>query len=615
MKIRTKINLTVFVIIAAFIAAVVLLMFTAYISRSLNDMETESTHLLADMYKLNSLTKDLLVSELGIRVTWENWNNQIEATGDRLNSLLNHPATSFLPGEIIKKLGGNVNLWSLMIVEFDKAKSSLDHLLDNETIPDEQLIGLVRLSYSTDSDQFLTAVDKYYAAKVSRDFTVLLDTASDFLDSNIKSLVTMIGNQSSRITQTSILISIIFSSVIVFGSILFALLFSRSLSRKITAIEGVMREAAAKDLTVRSGIQGRDELGSLGTNLNSVVGSLAEFMQTVKNTTAQIGEMEESLSAGTAESASAVNQISKNIESITGSINSLNENIQLATQRVEDIGQQIGSLAANVEQQSEAVSRSSASIEEMNASIQNISKLAEERKSGVEGLLNVTIQGGEKVASTNEMIKSVSHEISDILEIIEIINSISEQTNLLSMNAAIESAHAGEIGKGFAVVAEEIRKLAESTSENSRNIESSLKSITGKIAEALHLSDESYTSFEDIKEEVTRYAHSLKEISSSMEEISQGSNEILKTTSEISAATRNVKDGSQEINTWIGEINKAMISTKNLSHEVTQGMDEIKTGTGEILSTVTDISKMSDNSRNRMNKLDLMIGTYKTNGN
>lgn len=615
MKIRTKINLSVFVIIAAFIAAVVLLMFTGYISRSLNDMETESTHLLADMYKLNSLTKDLLVSETGIRTIWESWNDQIETTGERLNGLMDHPATSFLPGEVIKKLDGNVNLWNLMVQEFDKARSSINHLLDNEAIPDEQLIGLVRLTYDTDSDQYLSSVDKYYAAKVSRDFTVLLETASDFLDSNIKTLVTMIGNQSSQITQTSTFVSIIFSAVIVFASILFALLFSRSLSRKITAIEEVMRNAAAKDLTVRSEIASRDELGSLGTNLNSVVGSLADFMKTVKGTTAQIGEMEESLSAGTAESASAVNEISKNIESITGRINSLNENIQLATQRVEDIGQQIGSLAANVEQQSEAVSRSSASIEEMNASIQNISKLTEERKSGVDVLLNVTIQGGEKVASTNEMIKSVSHEISDILEIIEIINSISEQTNLLSMNAAIESAHAGEIGKGFAVVAEEIRKLAESTSENSRNIESSLKSITGKIAEALQLSDESYTSFEDIKEEVTRYAHSLKEISSSMEEISQGSNEILKTTGEISTATRSVKDGSQEINTWIGEINEAMISTKNLSHEVTLGMDEIKTGTGEILSTVTDISKMSDNSRNRMNKLDSMIGTYKTNGN
>jgi methyl-accepting chemotaxis protein len=614
MRIRTKINGSVFIIIFAFVAAIIMLIFTGVVSNELQNLESQATFLLADMYKLNSLTKDILVSESSIHPVWGKWNDHRKATQDRLNTILDHPARTYLTEETNQKLDNNVKLWDHMNEEFDKTNKDLNEVIDNEEIPNEQLIGIVRMLLDPRKEQYLDPVARYHAAKASRSFSVLIETASDFMDSNISKIVNKISNQSQKLSSISKAASAGFAGIIALGSAVFALLFSKNLSIKIQEIESVMREAAAKDLTVRADLKSSDELGSLSSNLNKVMGSLSAFMSTVKNTTSQIGLMEETLSAGTAESASAVNQISKNIESITERINSLNDTIQLATQRVGDIGGRINSLAESVDDQTDVISRSSASIEEMNASIQNISKLTDERRAGVDNLLNVTVQGGEKVSSTNDMIKSVSHEISDIIEIIEIINSISEQTNLLSMNAAIESAHAGEVGKGFAVVAEEIRKLAESTSENSKNIEASLKSITSKIKEALHMSDESYSSFEDIQNEVTRFADSLKEISASMEEISEGSNELLQTTGAISQNTKDVQEGSREIKNWIGEINTAMVSTTNLSNEVTQGMDEIKTGTKEILSSVTEINKMSDDSRTRMDDLDSLLKTYQTNG-
>jgi len=100
-------------------------------------------------------------------------------------------------------------------------------------------------------------------------------------------------------------------------------------------------------------------------------------------------------------------------------------------------------------------------------------------------------------------------DFEGIVEIIELIDQISEQTNILSMNAAIESAHAGSAGKGFAVVAEEIRKLAESTQDNAQRIGEALTSITDKIALALDASEAASRSFDSINADVVGFVTAM----------------------------------------------------------------------------------------------------------
>ena len=169
--------------------------------------------------------------------------------------------------------------------------------------------------------------------------------------------------------------------------------------------------------------------------------------------------------------------------------------------------------------QSAAVEESSTAIEQITASIGSVARLSADRRESAKTLLDVIHEGGDHVATTNEQIESVSREIDSILEIIEIINSISSQTNMLAMNAAIESAHAGEAGRGFSVVAEEIRKLAESTSENSSRIAASLQTVAGGIREAHTASNASQKVFDRIDTEVADFATALDEISTSMEQL------------------------------------------------------------------------------------------------
>jgi len=126
------------------------------------------------------------------------------------------------------------------------------------------------------------------------------------------------------------------------------------------------------------------------------------------------------------------------------------------------------------------------------------------------GKLKVQIDNGQDQAQTTyAAIKEASKEFKKITEIADVLNKIAEQSNILSMNAAIESAHAGASGAGFAVVADEIRKLADSTRENASSIQSVLRLITHEISDALQASETSSETFGTLNTAVESFSRSL----------------------------------------------------------------------------------------------------------
>ena len=125
--------------------------------------------------------------------------------------------------------------------------------------------------------------------------------------------------------------------------------------------------------------------------------------------------------------------------------------------------------------------------------------------------------------------------------------NIASQTNLLSMNAAIEAAHAGEAGKGFAVVADEIRKLAESSSEQSKIISAVLKKIKTSIDAITHSTEDVLKKFDAIDEGVRTVAQQDKTILNAMDEQGQGSKQILQAMSRLNELTQGVKKEAHQM--------------------------------------------------------------------
>ena len=205
------------------------------------------------------------------------------------------------------------------------------------------------------------------------------------------------------------------------------------------------------------------------------------------------------------------------------------------------------SLDAHVSEQSAAVVQSSSAIEQMIANIQSVSNSLHKNTENVKVLQEASEIGHAGLNGVVTDIQEITRESESLLEINSVMQNIASQTNLLSMNAAIEAAHAGEAGKGFAVVADEIRKLAESSSEQSKTISAVLKKIKTSIDTITHSTEDVLKKFDAIDEGVRTVAQQDKNILSAMDEQGQGSKQILQAMSRLNELTQGVKKEAHQM--------------------------------------------------------------------
>jgi methyl-accepting chemotaxis protein len=172
------------------------------------------------------------------------------------------------------------------------------------------------------------------------------------------------------------------------------------------------------------------------------------------------------------------------------------------------------------------------------------------------------------------------------------------------MNAAIEAAHAGEAGKGFAVVADEIRKLAESSSEQSKTISVVLKKIKSSIDKISRSTDNVLNKFGAIDGAVKTVADQEGVIRNAMEEQGQGSKQILQAVSKLNEITQQVKGGSLEMLEGTKEVIREGGNLEKVTEEITGGMNEMAIGADQINVAVNQVNDLS--SKNREN-IDLLV--------
>jgi methyl-accepting chemotaxis protein len=212
--------------------------------------------------------------------------------------------------------------------------------------------------------------------------------------------------------------------------------------------------------------------------------------------------------------------------------------------------------------------------------------------------------GEERAQEVNDIINAIAREVDQIAEMTEIINKISEQTNILSMNAAIESAHAGEAGKGFAVVADEIRKLADSTKENSGLIHNELKAIIGKTHDAISASELSSGSFSAVTGKIKTLADELKDISGSAGEAGAISGEIQNALKETDAADQKIRSSSADLMANHQSFKASLQLANNLSDLTRTQIKEIHSGILELLENIHESELHLEGSLGQTSELD-----------
>jgi methyl-accepting chemotaxis protein len=359
-----------------------------------------------------------------------------------------------------------------------------------------------------------------------------------------------------------------------------------------------------------------------GTNVAVEIHEIAEVFngtfEKMKGLIGLIKEQTQGLSNTGRELSTNMTETSSSITEMTAHITVMKDKIQRQTLEsgesnavMERIIEKIAVLNQHIVQQTDTVAQSASSIEEMIANIHSVSDTLNKNSDNVRALIESSEIGKASLEKVSTGFQEIARESEGLLEINGVMNMIASQTNLLSMNAAIEAAHAGEVGKGFAVVAEEIRKLAESSAKQSKTtgtmlkkIKASIDSLTQSIAEVLNR-------FESIDQEVTTVSRQETGIRSAMEEQAEGSKHILEAVEELHTITDLVKRKSEEISAESREVRNKNAALGRISEEVAKGIDEMAAGAEQINRAVVRVNEISCTNKDSIGVLQEEMSTFK----
>jgi methyl-accepting chemotaxis protein len=420
-----------------------------------------------------------------------------------------------------------------------------------------------------------------------------------------------------RPVYTVLRVSLIITAGIIILMALGAFFVSRTISKPIVKTMLALKDISEGegDLTKTVDEKEKNEIGELGHYFNLTLEKIRNLILAIRGQSDTLSNIGMTLASNMNQTAAAVNQITANIQSIKGRVINQSASVTETTATMEQVTFNIERLNSVVNKQTEAVTESSAAIEEMIANIQSVAGTLEKNAASVSELNEASGVGRQGLSDVSTDIQEIAKESEGLLEINSVMQNIASQTNLLSMNAAIEAAHAGEAGKGFAVVADEIRKLAESSSEQSKTIGQVLKKIKESIDNITKSTGDVLRKFDAIEENINIVSEQTMNIRSAMDEQSSGGKQILEAIGNLNGLTQDVKDGSSEMLTGSQQVITESKNLARVTEELENGMNEMATGADQINTAVTRVNKISVQNKDAIDTLVGEVSKFKTEGN
>lgn len=365
------------------------------------------------------------------------------------------------------------------------------------------------------------------------------------------------------------------------------------------------------DLTKRIQSNLKDEIGEIVQGFNSFTNNLQGIIRQLKESKEKLGVAGEDLEASTGDTSASITQILANIQSVHQQINNQSNSVHQTAGAVNQIASNIESLERMIERQGSGVSEASAAVEQMIGNIRSVNVSVEKMSESFEELSTSASTGSQLQTDVNERITQIKDLSEALQEANTAIAAIADQTNLLAMNAAIEAAHAGDAGKGFSVVADEIRKLSETSSQQSKTIGEQLTNIQNSIGGVVTASLQSNAAFENVISKIHETDQIVRQIKAAMEEQNEGSQQI-------STALHTMNDSSLEVRNAgheMAEGNKAILEEVRNLQDATgvmqNSMEEMSTGARKINETGEALRGIAHQMEDSIKDIGTQIDQFK----
>ncbi len=364
------------------------------------------------------------------------------------------------------------------------------------------------------------------------------------------------------------------------------------------------------DLSKRISVQSKNEIGDVANSFNQYSSKLQEIIRSMKESKKLLADAGESLKDGTQETSSVITQIVGTINEMENSLSAQNNSVQQTSGAVGRITENIKTLEKLVETQSDMVQEASSAVEEMIGNIGEVTRSVDKMATSFGILSGDAERGATTQMKPQKQIGEIENQSKLLNGANSVIASIASQTNLLAMNAAIEAAHAGESGKGFAVVSDEIRKLSETSTQQSKTIGDQLKSIQETINAVVISTQDGVSGYTNLAKEITETDNLVQQIRAAMSEQREGSVQITRalknlndSTYEVQKASKEMTDGSHAI---LGEVDVLQSETNSIR----QKMTEMSNGAGRIGRTGESLSEISNTMEQSISEIGDQVDQF-----
>lgn len=429
----------------------------------------------------------------------------------------------------------------------------------------------------------------YDLANLLSSLTLLNTTISSSLD-NIAIQLLPIADAISKLSVRSNVFAISVIALVIVIMLVLILIVTNTIANALTSVGLHMDSMAEGNLTQQLATKRNDEIGKLIDNLNHFSQRVQTVIQDIQLAAVNNETSSKELVAVVQDSTSSINEISSNVTNISNQIKTIDDLSGHSRSATTNMHEGFVNLQNNIQGQDELIVESSAGINQLLGSINKISEITEQDKIAAEKLMKDSKTGNSSIEEAFNRIQGITSNVEYILEMVDIIKEIANQTNLLAMNAAIEAAHAGDSGRGFSVVAEEIRRLAERASESSAQIKERTSSIVEDISFAVEGSNMAQKVLEDITGGIGTVYNSIAEIYDYLKEMAIGSQEILGSIESMRSGSSELLRESRDIRSNVDDVDNNIGSLLELTNQVNAGTDEIQVGVALIVTSMEKIS-------------------------